>query len=747
MIGADLRPTDAVERVVGTLPFVLDKKVEGMVHAAVVRSTFPHARIVDIDTEAALQVEGVLTVLTGADLAAESSIDPYFGGARKDQPILAIGKVRYVGDPVALVVAEDKGQAEEAASLVYCEYDELPFVESIEDAMVEGAPAVHDDYPDNACGWGKLRWGDVEQGFDEADLIAEGEYMTPAASHVPMEPFVTIAEWKGNKVDVWTAAQAPHSVRRTLASIFGLEQEDVRVQVLNLGGGYGAKGQTKIEPMAAVAARAVGRPVRLELTREGVFFTIGKHAARIRIKTGVKRDGSLVARLVDVAWNAGAYAVVSPRAVIQGMARAPGPYRIPNVWVDSRAYYTNTVPTGPFRGAMTTQVAWAYESQMDEIANQLGMDPLEVRRRNLLREGDLHPTGQPMHDVHFVELIEDAAAGIEWGDTSDVDLPPNKVRGKGLGVIMKSTVTPSRSEARIELRDDGSVVAYTSSVEMGQGAATTLLQILSHHLGIGTDSIRFVHPDTDVTPFDLTTSSSRTTFSMGAALEEASVELKHELTDLASSLLEASPADLVHEDGGISVVGQPGTRLEYLEILRRSKIEQLDAEGVFQSEGGLDPETGQGVHTIHWHQGAAGVEVEVDLDTGKVEILRCHGTSWAGRVVNPLRARQQNEGNVVWGTGLALFEELVFDEGQMVNPNLSEYLIPSILDMPRQITTREMESSEPDAELHGIGEMVIPALPPAVGNAVYAATGVRIVDLPITAERVLRGVMARRDQS
>lgn len=746
MIGADVRPVDAVERVVGTVPFVLDRQVAGMVHAAVVRSTFPHARITGIDTEDAREADGVIAVVTGADLASDPSIDPYFGGARKDQPVLAIDKVRYVGDPVALVVAATRQQATEAASLVFVDYEELPFVQTIDAAMAEGAPVIHDDYPDNSCGVARLRAGDVEQGFRAADLVIEGEYTTPPGSHVPMEPFVTIAGWSDGRLEVWTAAQTPYNVRRTLAAIFGLEEADVRVQVLNLGGGYGAKGQTKIEPMAAVAARIVHRPVRLELSREEVFFTIGKHAAHIRIKTGVRNDGTFAARRVDVVWNAGAYAVTSPRAVIQGMARAPGPYRIPNLWVDSQAFYTNTVPTGPFRGAMTTQVAWAYESQTDEIAERLGIDPLELRRRNLLTDGDPDPTGEPMHDAHFVELIEEAATAIGWDKEPPTDLPLNRARGKGLGVMLKSTVTPSRSEARVVLDDDGEVVAYASSVEMGQGAAATLLQILSHHLGMGPEHIRLVHPDTHTTPFDTTTSSSRTTFAMGAALQKAATELKRKLSDLASRLLEADVADLVHEDGGVSVVGQPMTRLGYSDILRKSGLSELDAEGVFQSEGSLDPETGRGRHTVHWHQGAAGVEVEVDLDTGKVEIVRCHGVAWAGRVVNPLRARQQNEGSAIWGTGLALFEELVFDEGQMVNPNLSDYMIPSILDIPRRLTTREMESPHPDAELHGLGEMVVPAVPPAVGNAIYAATGVRVRDLPITPERVLRGLTERRGQ-
>lgn len=740
-VGTDYRTTDAVERVVGTLPFTLDRTVPGMAHGKAVRSTVPHARIVNIDTAEALTVPGVITVVTGADLAERADIDPYFGTERRDQPALAIGKVRHVGEPVAMVVAETRDQAEEAAALVVVEYDEFDYVIDAVQAMKPGAPAAHDEWPDNDCGTWRLSHGDVESGFADADRVYEGTYTTPPASHVPMEPHVCVASWHADRLHVWTAAQAPHAVRAALATMFRLPPDDVRVEVANLGGAYGSKGQVKIEPMVACAAKLAGRPVRTELSRDEVFFTVGRHAGHVRLKTGVRLDGTIVARSVDVVFNAGAYAVLSPTSAGQGLVRAPGPYRIPNVSATSTARYTNTVPTGPFRGSMSSQVCFAYESQLDEIATDLGIDPVELRRRNLLRDGDSYATGEEMHDVHFVELVEDVAAGIGWKDP----LPPGRpgvAHGRGMGVMLKSTITPSRSEARLELRRDGTVLVLSSSVEMGQGSRATMVQLVADELGVRPDDVQIQLPDTAVTPYDLTTSSSRTTYSMGAALKDAAATLRNRLGELAAKNLGCSPEAVVHGDG---TVGTDADRLSYPEVLADAGLDHLSADGLFQSEGGLravDPQNVRGQTTVHWHQGAAAAEVEVDLETGRVTVVRAHGACWAGRVVSPLRVRQQNQGCLVFGLGPALFEELRYDNGQPVNPNLSDYMIPSILDVPVRLSSSALESNAPDADMHGVGEMVMPAVAPAIANAVFHATGARIGDLPMTPEKVLRALRA-----
>ncbi|MFW6075370.1 MAG: xanthine dehydrogenase family protein molybdopterin-binding subunit, partial [Chloroflexota bacterium] len=680
------------------------------------------------------------------DLKQDSSIHPWFGMRRDDQPVVAIDKVRYTGDPVAVIVAESEEIAAEALFDVDVDYEELPYVIDAAEAAKPDAPVIHDKWPDNECGDWLLEHGDLEKGWQEADHVFENVYSSPSANHVPMEPHVSIARWNDDQnLEVWTSTQTPHGVRGTLAQILKTDPEHVRVHTFNLGGGYGAKGGTKMEPMAVLAARKAGRPVRIALSREEVFLTIAKHAAQVRMKTGVKEDGTFVAREVDVLWNTGAYAISSPRATQQGMVRAPGPYRTPNVRVTSRGYYTNTVPTGPFRGAMTSQVCWAYEQQTDEIAAALGLDPVEIRRKNLLRDGDTFATGEMFPHVHYHDLLDEVTKAIDWKPEDarvKWDRKAKKVRGKGVALLIKHTVTPSRSEARVSLTPDGACRVFSSSVEMGQGARTTLLQFVADELGLPLEKISAIQPDTNATPFDTTTSSSRTAYSMSFALREASTELKEKLAEIAAPLLEVSSEDVEVGGGRVNVVGNPETGLDYATVLREAKLDELSGEGVFQSpEGyGVLDEKGQGIATVHWHEGALGLEIEVDTTTGKISVVNCHATSYAGRILNPVMVRQQNEGNVIMGLGPSMFEEYVFDSGQLVNPNLSDYMIPSFLDLPEKLTSRSLESDDPNAEIHGVGEMTIPVVAPAIGNALYHATGVRVYDMPLTAERVFRAL-------
>jgi CO/xanthine dehydrogenase Mo-binding subunit len=740
---SDVQMRDARARVTGSLEMTIDMTMPDMAHGTIVRSPVPHALIAGIDVDAAQDVPGVVGILTGASLV-ELGIDPYFGGQRDDQPVLATERVRYEGEPVAVVVAETLASAQEAAGLVDVEYDERPFVTDPREAMSPDAPLLHERWPGNDCGTWSLRHGDIEMGWKSSDRIYEGVYTSPSASHVPMEPHVCLARFDRGVLEVWVAAQSPYMVHTALTKMFGLPADSVRVKTFNLGGAYGAKGGVKIEPIVACCARATGRPVRIALTRSEVFQTVAKHAAHVTVRTGVQSDGRIVARKVAAVFNAGAYAVSSPLGAGQAMTRATGPYRIPHAWVDSTARYTNTVPTGPFRGAMTSQLCWAYEQQMDEIARDLGIDPVELRRRNLLREGDAFITGETMHDVHFEELLDDVAEAISWGDSPDPT--PGRVRGKGLALMIKSTLTPSRSEARLRLGDDGRLTVYCSSVEMGQGATTTMAQLAAAFAEIPIERVAVPLPDTASTPFDAATASSRATSSMGGALRDAARDLTDELRRLASERLEVSAEDLVLSDGTVSPVGAPSRSVSYESLLQDAGLTHVETEGVFQSDKGmpsLDPETGQGQASIHWHEGAVGVEIEVDVETGKIDVLHCHGTSYVGRVISVTRVRQQNEGNIIFGLGQALFEELIYDSGQLVNPNLSDYPIPSILDAPGRLTSNAIESRDPDADIHGVGEMTIPCVAPAIGNALFDATGVRLSELPMTPEKVLRALRKR----
>ncbi len=722
-IGESIPMLDSVARVTGAVEYAVNLRLPNMLVGKIVRSRVPHARLVKVNVSAAERVPGVIGILTGKDWAT-----PY-GVGIKDQTVVATDRVRFVGEPVAAIAAETTDAAEEAASLVEIEYEELPAVFNALEAIQPVAPVLHAECTDNIFKHAKLRHGDVDAAFAFADEIFEDTFTSPAAQQVSLEPHVTAAQWDGDALTVWSATQAPFTVRKTLAELFGIVPDAVRIIVPPLGGGYGGKGHVRIEPLVAALARKTrGRPVKIVLSRAEEFVTVTKHAATLTLKTGVRRDGTFVARQVTIYWNAGAYADVSPSLVAQGMIRAIGPYRIPVVRADSYGVYTNLPSAGAYRGAMSSQATWAYESQMDMIARRMGWDPYEFRMKNLLRDGDEFATGETMHDTHFVECLE------------AVHLSPSLsgkgARGIGHAVMMKSTVAASKSQARLKFSADGATTLFTSTVEMGQGAHTALAQIAADALGVSMGALRVVGPDSAITPFDTTTSASRSTHMMGNAIRAAADTLKKKITALAAPVLETPAEELRIENG--SVRAASGESLSFKEILARNNLDSVEALGEYSTNLKLDPETGQGVSTPHWHQGAGAAEVEVDTETGKVTVLRYRAASFAGRVVNPRLAQLQNDGNVIFGLGPTLLEEIVFDGGQVVNTNLSDYNIPSLRDLPLDLESVCIEAD--DDELHGIGEMTLPPVSPAIANAIEDAIGVRITDLPITAEKVLRAL-------
>ncbi len=745
---------DARERVTGTVSYTINLSVPGMLHARVLRSASPHARLVRVDVSRAREVPGVALVLTGDDVRNRKDFKPYFGPVFRDQPVLAIDKVRYIGEPIVAVVADDLDTAQEALDLVEIEYEDLPAVFDAVEALAEGAPLVHEEPPKagatfadlvintevgtNACNHFKLRKGDVDKGFAEADYVFEDTFTSPAVQHVPFETHACVAEVEDGRLTVWATTQTPHPLRAQLAEMFDLPLSNVRVIVPTLGGGYGAKCYPKVEPLAAVLAHLTRRPVRIHLTREEEFVTVTKHGVLVKMKTGLKRDGTIVARKSTCYFNTGAYADIGPRLIKNGGYATGGPHNIPHVWVDSYAVYTNIPPAGAFRGYGVSQAAWAYETQMDMIAERLGMNPYELRKKNLLQEGQTFATGEVVEDCHFDELLDRAAAGIGWDANEKPVRNGSKVRAKGLSCIIKGTVTPSTSTASVKLNDDGSVNVLTSSVEMGQGLLTVLAVIAAEKLGIPVDRVSVSTVDTDVTPYDQQTSSSRSTYSMGSAVMLAMDDVRDQLLDLGSDLLEADRADLEIAQGKVRVKGAPDRAVDLGQVVRKSRSGNLLANGTFATKGGLDPETGQGIGSVHWHQAAGAAEVEVDLETGKIEVLRYHAAIYAGRVFNPVQAELQTEGSVAFGLGQALFEEMVFDHGQLQNGNLGDYMIVSLEDLP-QVDVSILEHPN-KTEIHGIGETSLPPVMPAIGNAIFRATGARITDLPITPEKVLRAL-------
>ena len=742
VIGRAVPMLDAGARVRGTLPYAANLRLPGMLHARILRSPYPHARIIRIEASEAAALSGVAAIVTRDDFGP-GGLNPVYGSAR-DETVVAIERVRFVGEPVALVAAETEEIAEAALELIRVEYQELPAVFDVFEAIKEGAPVLHPDYPANLLGHAKLRHGDLEAGFAEADEIIEETYTSPLAQQTALEQQVAIGQWREGHLRMWTATQSPFTVRREVAHVLGLDPVQVQIIVPPLGGGFGGKGNVRTQPQAAVLAwKAGGRPVKLMLSREEEFVTVTKHAVTIHIKSGVSRDGRLTARQVEVHWNVGAYASSSKHLMSAGMLRCIGPYRIPNVKVDSYGVYTNLPTAAAYRGAMSSQGAWAHESHMDSISHRLGMDPLALRLQNILHDGDQFATGETVHDVHFVRCLEAVAEPLGWGKPFEREPAPHRRRGRGLAVMMKHTLSSSRSECALELDTTGRLTLYTSSVEMGQGAHTALAQICADEMGLPAAAIAVSGPDTAVSPYDTQTASSRTTFMMGNAVRDGASALKHKLVELAAPLLGGSAEGLAAGNGLVFIEASPDTCLPYAEVLKRSEMETLKAEGSFQTEGGIDPETGQGVATPHWHQGAGACEVEVDLDTGKVTVLRYHAAAFAGKVINPELAKLQNDGNVIYGLGPTFMEQMVVDSGQILNANLSDYRIPSFLDIPRELESVLLESD--GSQIHGLGEMTLPPVAPAIANGIYDAVGLRLPDLPITPERVFRALVEQQD--
>lgn len=758
---------DGREKVTGTVGYTVNMELPGMLHAKVLRSELPHARLVKVDASKAEALPGVIAVLTRDDLR-NGDIEPYYGPVIRDQPIVAIDKVRYVGDPIAAVAAINEDIAAEALELIEVEYEELPAVFDAYEAAQPGAPIIHGktEQPktafedtkalnfiqgSNIATHFKLRKGDVEEGFRQADYIFENEYMTPVVQHCHLEPHATVAQVLENgMIEVWTSTQNPSVVREQLSEIFKKPLSKIRVVAPPLGAGYGAKTYPKLEPITVALARKAKRPVRLIISREEVFLTITRHAVRFRLKTGVTRDGLIVARKCELYYDKGAYADIGPRTSKNGAYVSPGPYRIPNVHVDCYAVYTNKPPAGAYRGFGVPQVCWGYEQQMDDIAERLGMDPIELRLKNVCVEGDTFHTGETLHAVGIRESIE-RVNELLHKEPLEMPKESNKRRGRGLACMIKSTMTPSLSTAVVKMDEDGSVTVLTSTVEMGQGSQTVLTQLASHFLHIPPERVSISPQDTHMTPYDQSTSSSRSTFSMGNAIQRACAEVLQQLVEAASDQLEVAVDDLEVRDGAVHVKGDPNRSLTYEEIITNKfnmRVGTIVGRGEFKTTGGLDNETGQGVSSVFWFTGANGCEVEVDIETGQVEILRFIAVADCGKALNPQQCEGQIEGSVSHGLGHTFFEQLQFEAGQPLNPNFLDYQLPTMYEMPKESISETIETPHRLGPLgaFGVGETSIASVAPAIANAIYDAIGVRVQSLPITPEKVLAALKEKEGE-
>ncbi|MFQ5902418.1 MAG: xanthine dehydrogenase family protein molybdopterin-binding subunit [Candidatus Binatia bacterium] len=750
---------DGIEKVTGKALYTGDIELPGMAFAKILRSPLPHAKLVDIDARKAESSPGVLAVLTRNDL---TSLNYRYGATYKDQSIVAVEKVRYVGDPVAAVLAVEEDTAEEALTLIDVEYKELPAVTDIEEALAPGALRVHEaesataelrgsryGAPErfkgtNVCYYFDYSRGDVTEGFKESDYVFEDTFRFPKVQHYSLETHVNVAHFEGDRLTVWSSCQDPFTLRDHLAGIFNLPQSRVRVIVPYVGGGYGGKLYVKAEPIAAALSWKARRPVKLALSVSESFKTVTRHPARIRIKTGVTREGRLVARECEVYMDTGAYADAGPRVTQKAGYRALGPYRIPHVKVDAHSVYTNTVPAGAFRGFGSVQVAWAYESQIDLIAERLGMDPLEIRLKNLLRKGEAYTPGDTPVDCNLKEGLLKVARALEWKRK-----PSRPYTGKGLSCCIKDAGgTYKIAGAMVKMSSDGSVVLLTGTVEIGQGSRTALSQVVAEELALGLDRVSVAQLDTDVTPYDVSTSASSSMTVMGLAVQRASQDAKRQLLRAAAKILGKRADRLTLKNGKVYM--HKGQAIPYSKIIAEyfgSKAGEIIGRGLYRDKKSKKAVLGS--PTTFWEVGWGGAEVEVDPDTGAIQILKYVSVADVGRAINPVQCIGQDEGGVVFGIGHTLFEEMVYEDGQLLNPNLVDYRVPTFRHLPKDFSSTLIENANGPGPFgsKGMGEGGLLPVASAIASAVSNAVGIRIYDLPLTPPKVWRALRAKESSS
>jgi CO/xanthine dehydrogenase Mo-binding subunit len=749
MIGTAARRVDTPEKATGRARFISDVVVPGMVHARLWRSPVPHARITGVDLSRARAAPGVLAVLTAADLPVK---DLYYGPAFKDQPLLADGVIRHAGEPVVAVIADTVAHADAACALVGLDYAELPFVDTLEAALAPGAPVLHAQprpathFRDlaslkpipgtNVCHQYRYDRGDVEHGLAGADLVVEQTFTFPMVHHYSLEAHCAIARVDPGGITVWASTQHPFPVRKEVAEMFGLPLSRVQVIVPYLGGAYGNKSYTKIEPLTIALASHVKRPVRLALTVEEAFKTVRRAAVRYRLKTGVMRDGTLVARDCEIHYQLGAYADVGPRVVQKSAYTAAGPYRIANVRIRAYGVYTNTVVSVAFRGYGVPQLTWAYESQMDVIAERLGIDPLELRLKNVLARGETLIEGDRPVDCDYAGGLRKAAAAIGWTE------PAAPRRGKGLACTIKAPLAPSVSSAMVRLHADGSATLLTATVEIGQGGRTALSQIVAEELALPLDRVRIARSEVGMSPYDQATSASRSTTLMGLAVLGAARDVRDQLLAIGRRQLQCDAAAVSLRDGAI--VSPKGER-SYAEAVAAhfGTGGELIGRGTYRGERGHAPLGGE---APFWEVGMAAAEVEVDEETGRVTLLRYVSIADIGKAINPRECEAQEEGGAMMGIGHTFFEQMVYDGGQLLNPSLIDYRVPVMSDLPGEYRSVLVENADGPGPYgsKGIGESGLLPTAPAVANAIARAVGVRLTDLPMTPERVWQAIQARR---
>jgi len=775
-IGKPAQRVEAVDKVTGRATYTFDLELPGMLYAKCLHSPHAHAEIVSIDVSAAKALPGVKAVLTGQEL-------PYLLGLyMRDKRILARGKVRYQGEPVVAVAAVDEATAERAISLVKVEYKPLPAVLTIDEAL-EGKILVHEDInqleyvkgvffpqPDsNIASWNKTIKGDIKKGFAEADLVVDSEVTMPPVAHVPMETHVAIAQADpySKRIKIWSSTQSPFGVRQLLAKAFGMSKGDIQVIAPYVGGGFGGKAGIHLEPLAVVLSRAAnGRPVKVTASREEEFNQLPCRAAmRGRVKTGVTKDGKITAVEIYFDWDSGAYADYGVNIGRAATYSGAGPYEIPNIELHSRTLYSNKVFSTAYRGFGHLETHWVIERQMDLVAQKLGMDPYEFRMKNILRAGSRTISGEHINEYSGRPdiCLAKVAQEIGWtGYRSDEErraaFKTGKARGKGLACLQKAPAMPpnTSTSAIAQLDEDGNVRIMLGAIDMGQGCNTAMAQIAAEVLDMPLEKVRVIwENDTDKHPYDWSTVASKYTFMGGNAVIRCAKDLLRQMKEVAAQVLRCPVDELAHGNETIYHIQHTHKAIAYKDLALGYAYENgngiggpIIGRGVYMAEGltNLDPETGQGLPALDWTFGAHGAEVEVDLETGEVRVLKIASAFDVGQVINRKLCEGQIVGGVVQGVGSALIEAFKFTaDGRMLNPSFTDNKIPTAKDIPGEIVPIMVECPQADGPFgaRGVGEHPMVSVPSVIVNAVYDALGINFYEIPLTPEKVALAIRAK----
>jgi CO/xanthine dehydrogenase Mo-binding subunit len=736
VVGKSVNRVDGADKVTGNAKYTGDLLIPGLIEGKFLRSPYAHGRIRSIDAREAEAMAGVIAVITRGDF---TDMSPYIGrGKNKDHPIIALERAIFAGQPVAAVAALDRETAEEALGKIHVEYEELAPVIDVDEAMADGAPLVHEFAERNICFQTELVKGNVEQGFAEADEIFEDSFEFPMIYHYSMEPHTAIAQVDGDGIHVWTSTGHPFGVRQELAEIFSYPLSKVRVHVNFVGGAYGGKSGAKIEPLVVALARKARRPVRVAQSVSEAMVTCRRHAVRCKVKTGVKKDGTLVAKQAEIYLNTGAYAETGPTVTGRTLTRILGPYRYPHIKVNAYCIYTNTVSAASFRSVGGPQTAWATESQLDIIAQKLGVDPVELRLKNLVKKGEeIRPKYRPL-DADLFKGLKLVTDKLGW------DGPVSKEgRGRGVGFGTTDPGAPLASTSTVHLLADGSVVLLCGTSELGQGAKTVMSQIAAEELRVPLDRVTIQPIDTGYTPFDRSTGSSRSTTVMGKAVELAGADGRRQILDLATEHFEC-PEDAVTLKDGEAMAG--GKKITYGELIHKHfAMQGGELVGRGYAHSGMAPTP---ANPLFWEIGIGAVEVDVDKETGQVRVEKYVTAADAGKALHPLQCEGQDEGSAMMGFGHTFYESYQFDGGQIVNSTLVDYKVPTFDDVPREFDSILIEDANGPGPYgaKGLGEGGIIPVAPAVANAVAWCTGARVKTLPLTPEKVWRAI-CEKDKS